>query len=68
MMKERRFFVAINFTKYKGRYVAIVRKRIVASGKDAKIVWLEAKRKHPDSRPELLKVAKGETLVLVTCE
>ncbi len=66
-MKRRRFFVAIDFSKYKGRYVAIVGRRIVASGKDAEKVWLEAKRKHPDAQPELLKVSKGETLVLITC-
>lgn len=61
-MKRRRFFVAIDFSKYRGRYVAIVGRRVVASGNDAERVWLEAKRKRPDSQPELLKVSKGETL------
>jgi len=66
-LKRRRLFVAIDFSRYKGRYVAIVRRRIVASGKDVEKVWLEAKKKHPDADPELLKVSKGETLVLIIC-
>lgn len=66
-MKKRRFFVALDFSKYKGRYVAIVRRKIVASGHDAVQVWLEAKKKYPRAQPELLKVSKGETLVLIVC-
>jgi hypothetical protein len=62
-MKKRPLFVAIDFSKHKGRYVAIVRRRIVASGRDAQQVWREAKRKLPDAQPELMKVSKGETLV-----
>ena len=62
---KKRFFVAINFSKYKGRYVAVVGKRVVASGTNAKQVWLEAKRKNPTARTELHKVPKGETLALM---
>ena len=62
-LKKKRFFVAIDFSKYKGRYVAVVGKRVVASGTNAKQVWLEAKRKNPTARPELHKVPKGETLI-----
>jgi len=61
-VKKKRLFVAIDFSKYKGRYVAVVGKRVVSSGTDAKRVWLEAKRKNPTARPELHKVPKGETL------
>jgi len=60
--------VAIDFSKYRGRYVAIVGRKIAASGRDAEQVWHDAKRKHPHAQPELLKVAKGETLVLIICE
>ena len=65
-MNRKRFF-AIDFSRYKGRYVAVVGRRVVASGTNAKHVWLEAKRKNPTARPELHKVPKGETLVLFTC-
>lgn len=66
-MKGRRLFVAIDFSKYRGRYVALVKRKIVASGTDAEKVWLEAKKKYPGAQPELLKVSKGETLVLIVC-
>ncbi len=64
VVMKKRFFVAIDFSKYKGRYIAIVRRRIVASGWDAEKVWREAKRKHPYPQPEIMKVSKGDTLVL----
>lgn len=66
-VKKKRFFVAIDFSRYKGRYVAVVGKRVVASGTNAKRVWTEAKKKNPTARPELHKVPKGETLVLIIC-
>ncbi len=66
-MKKKRFFVAIDFSRYKGRYVAVVGKRVIASGTNAKRVWSEAKKKNPTARPELHKVPKGETLVLIIC-
>jgi hypothetical protein len=64
---KKRFFVAIDFSRYKGKYVAVVGKRVIASGTNAKQVWLEAKKKNPTARPELHKVPKDETLVLFTC-
>jgi hypothetical protein len=66
-MKRRRLFAAIDFSKYRGRYIALVRREIVASGRDAEKVWLAAKKKYPQAQPELLKVSKGETLVLIVC-
>ena len=66
-LKKTRHFVAIDFSKYKGRYVAVVGKRVVASGSNAKEVWLEARKKNPTARPELHKIPKGETLVLIVC-
>lgn len=68
MKKGKPFLIAVDFSKYRGKYVAIVGKRIVSSGVDAQEVWLDAKKKYPDAQPELLKVSKGETLVLVICE
>jgi hypothetical protein len=67
-MKKRPFFIAVDFSKYRGKYVAIVGKKIVSSGVDAQKVWLDAKSKYPDAQPELLKVSKGQTLVLAICE
>ncbi len=59
-MKRRRLFVAIDFSKYRGRYITLVRREIVANGRDAEKVWFEAKKKYSQAQPELLKVSKGD--------
>lgn len=67
-MEELAFYVAnaeeIN-RKFRGKHVAIVGNKVVASGSDPKRVWEEAKRKHPAKRPVLAFVPKEETLVLI---
>ncbi len=66
-MASRKLFIAIDFSKYRGRYVALVDNRVVSSGKDAKTVWARAKKKKPAATPTLVKVPTGETLVLLLC-
>ncbi len=60
MTQRTPFVIAVDFSKYSGKYVAIVGKRVVSSGIDAQKVWLDAKRKYPNAQRELLKVPKGE--------
>lgn len=62
---EFEFFVQSDLSEYKGRYVAIIGKEVVASGKTAKEVWEEAKRRYPNKTPTLAKLPKEEALVLV---
>lgn len=61
---ERKLFIAMDFTKYQGRYIALVNNRIIATGKDAKTVWVKANKKNPAAVPTLVKVPKEETLLL----
>ncbi len=63
-MASRKLFIAIDFSKYRGRYVAVVDNHVISAGKDAKMVWARAKKKNPAAVPTLVKVPKGETLVL----
>lgn len=63
-MKEK-FKIEIDFTKYKGKYVALVDKKIVASGENAKVVLEEAKSKYPKKEIVLRKIPEEETLILV---
>lgn len=51
--------------KYAGKHIAIVGRKIVASGNDPREVWLEAKKKFPHKQPVLAFVPKPDTLVLV---
>lgn len=58
------FFVKTDFSSYKGNYIALVNKKVVASGSNAKKVWEKAKAKYPKKIPTLAKLPKEETLVL----
>ncbi len=62
--REFEFFIKADLSKYEGKYVAIIDEKIVASGDNAKEVWLAAKKKYPDKTPTLAKVPKAEALVL----
>ena len=55
----------INLTRYRGRYVAIVGKKVVASGENAKVVLDHAKAKRPGKEIVLRKIPEEETLILV---
>lgn len=67
MIKEG-FKVNIDFSKYSGKYITIVDKKIVASGDDIKKIVGETKKKFPNKKIELMKVSKPETLVLIICK
>lgn len=60
----KRYSIGIDLSRYRGKYVAIIDKKVVASGTDAKEVWAKVKKKYPSKTPELAKVSKEETLVL----
>ncbi len=67
-MGKKRYSIRVDLSKYRGKYVAIIDEKVVASGVDAKEVWAEVKRKYPGKTPELAKVSKEETLVLIACK
>jgi hypothetical protein len=58
---RREFRINTDFTKYKGMYVALVDKKVVASGKNAKVVLDIAKTKYPTKEIVLRKIPEEET-------
>ena len=62
--QEFEFFLKFPLKKYRGKYIAILGKKIVASGKTAKEVWEKARKKYPRQLPTIAKLPKEETLVL----
>lgn len=50
--------------RYEGEYVAIVRDKIVAHGKDAKVVYDAAQERYPHDRIFIGQVPLKEALVL----
>ncbi len=63
MSKEFEFYVKADLSKYKGKYIAIVEDKVVASGENAKEVLDEAKRKFPNKIPTIAKIPKEEALI-----
>ena len=57
--------LGVNFTKYRGKYIAIVGEKVVASGENAKVVLDHAKAKRPGKEIVLRKIPEEETLILV---
>lgn len=62
--KEFDFYLKADLSKYEGEYIAIIEDKVVASGKNAKKVFEEAKKKFPDKLPTLAKIPKDDALVL----
>ncbi len=61
--KEFEFYLRTDLSKYKGKYVAIVGDKVVASGDNAKEVFEEAKKK-TGKIPTIAKIPKEEALIL----
>lgn len=59
------FFVHAPLTGYEGKYVAILGRKVVASGESAKDVWIKVKKKYPKSLPTIAKIPKNEILVMI---
>lgn len=51
--------------RFRGRHIAIVGDRVVASGKSPSEVWERARRAYPKSKPVLAYVPKDDALVLI---
>ena len=62
---EFEFFLQNPLTRYEGKYVAILGKKVVASGISAKDVWDEAIKKYPSQIPTIAKLPKKEILVMI---
>ena len=59
------FFLHTPLTRYEGKYVAILGKKVVASGLSAKDVWDEALKKYPNQIPTIAKLPKKEVMVMI---
>jgi len=58
------FFLSANLEKYLGQWVAIVDRKVVSSGVNAKKVLVAARRKFPSKTPLLAKVPTKEAMIL----
>ena len=67
MEEELKWFAtALNeLSNFRGKHIAIIKNKIVASGSNAISVLEKARREHPNEKPVLAFVPKEETLVLI---
>lgn len=58
------FYIHADTSPYKGEWIAIARKKIIAHGKDAEKVYKQANRKFRNEEISLAKVPEEQTLIL----
>lgn len=58
------FYIQANTAAYKGEWIAIAQKKIIAHGKDAQKVYKQANRKFKNEEISLAKVPEEQTLIL----
>lgn len=59
------YFLKLNTTSFKGKWIAIAENKVVATSPQANEAFKIAKKKYPKSNISLAKVPQEETLVLV---
>jgi len=57
MMENYEWFCSADLRKYRGKWVVVINKRIVASGYDVKSVLEKARKLYPNEEPFLAKVS-----------
>jgi hypothetical protein len=64
MRADYEWFINMDFSKYAGKWIATLDKKVVVEGDYADAVYKEAKNKFPGKKPSLAKIPTGDTLVL----
>lgn len=58
------FYINADTSGYKGQWIAIAKKKIIAHGKDAEQVYKKANKKFKNEEISLAKVPEEQTLIL----
>lgn len=58
------FFVKTDTAQYKGKWIAISDKKVLAFGKDAQTVYKKAKQENPNIHISLAKIPDKQMMVL----
>ena len=64
MKQDYAYYLNANMKPYIGEWVAIVDKKVVAHGKDAKKVYDDAVKKTGGKRPLIARIPDKETMIL----
>ena len=67
LQSDYEWFLKANLARYKGKYVAIAGRKVVAAGNNAKAVYSEAIKKLPKgAKPQIAKIPQENVLVLLS--
>ncbi len=58
------WFLSASLKRYRGKHIAILNRRIIASGTNAKEVWERAHKKNPENDFLMTKVPEDDILIL----
>jgi len=58
------FFLKLDTSPYRGKWIAIAENKVVASGVQADEAFRKARKKYPQTKISLAKVPQQESLVL----
>ncbi|MFQ6119188.1 MAG: DUF5678 domain-containing protein [Methanosarcinales archaeon] len=64
MSDDVKWFAKHDFSEYRGKFIAIIDQKVVASGENAIGVWEKAKKLYPEKTPTITSIPRGETLIL----
>ncbi len=64
MSENYNWYIGADTSRFAGKWIAIARKKVVASGNDARDVYEKAKKEHPNEKLSLAKVPTEDTLIL----
>lgn len=69
MEEELNYFASFpeELKKYRGKHVAIIGNKVIASGYNAIKVYKKAKEKYPDKKPVLAYVPREDILIWQHC-
>ena len=67
MREELKFFASFpkELEQFRGKHVAMIGRRVVASGDSAKEVFEKARKEYPEKMPVLAFIPRKEALVLL---
>ena len=64
LSKNYRTFLKVDTRRFRGEWIALVDKKVVAHGKKADVIYNRAAKQYPPKKISLAKIPEQETLVL----
>ena len=57
-------FLKLNTSRFRGQWIVLVGKKVIAHGKKADLAYKQALKKYPNDKISLAKIPAGDALIL----